>query len=85
MFEFVPVQLVDTFLTDYNLGHALVFAFVLSALASVAVSKKLLSLNVIVFGLLFMVAPSATTPLAFKIFGVALIVIGPVLYTTARS
>ncbi len=85
MFEFVPLQLLDNFLADYNLGHALLVAFVASVLGSVALSRKLLSLNVVVFGLVFLLAPSAVSSLGFKMFGVALLVIGPILYTTARS
>jgi hypothetical protein len=85
MFEFVPLDLLDDFLLDYHLGHVLVLAFVASVLGSFALSKKLLSLNVILFGMVFMLAPSNLAPLPYKLFGVALVVIGPVLYTTARD
>lgn len=85
MLEFVPLGLLDDIIQSYNLGQVLVLAFVASVLGSLALSKKLLSVNVIVFGLLFMIAPSNLTPLPYKLLGVALIVMGPVLYTTARS
>lgn len=85
MFEVLPLQLMDTFLRNYNVGHALIVAFAASIVGSFVVSRKLLSLNVIVFGLLFLLAPSTASSLVFKLFGVALVVIGPVLYTTARS
>lgn len=85
MLEFVPLQLLDDLLLNYHLGHALIVLFVLSVLGTFALSKKLLSLNVIVFGLLFLLAPSAIASVEYKLLGVALIVIGPVLYTTARS
>lgn len=85
MLEQVPLQLVDDIVQSYNLGQVLVLALVVSVLGSFALSKKLLSINVIVFGLLFMIAPSNLAPLPYKLLGVALIVMGPVLYTTARD
>lgn len=85
MLDLVPFQLVDDIVRSYNLGQVLVLALVASVLGSLALSKKLLSINVIVFGLLFMIAPSNLAPLPYKLLGVALIVMGPVLYTTARS
>lgn len=85
MLDLVPFQLVDDIVQSYNLGQVLVLALVASVLGSLALSKKLLSINVIVFGLLFMMAPSNLAPLPYKLLGVALIVMGPVLYTTARS
>lgn len=85
MLESVPLQLVDDIVQSYNLGQVLILAFVASVFGSLALSKKLLSINVVVFGLLFMIAPSNLAPLPYKLLGVALIVMGPVLYTTARS
>lgn len=85
MFEPVPLGFLDDVIQAYNLGQVLVLAFVVSVLGSFALSKKLLSINVIVFGFLFMLAPSNLTPLPYKLLGIALIVMGPVLYTTARD
>lgn len=85
MLDLVPFQLVDDIVQSYNLGQVLVLALVASVLGSFALSKKLLSINVIVFGLLFMIAPSNLAPLPYKLLGVALIVMGPVLYTTTRD
>ncbi|WP_122089247.1 hypothetical protein [Halalkalicoccus subterraneus] len=85
MIEFVPLQLLDDIIQAYNLGQVLIAVFVLAVLGSFALSKKLLSLNVVLFGVVFLLAPSNLSPLPYKMFGLALIVIGPVLYTTARS
>ncbi len=85
MLEFVPLQPVDDFIRNYSIAQVLVVAFVLSVLASFPLSKKLLSLNVILFGFLFLLVPTTLSSMAYKLLGVALIVIGPVLYTTARS
>lgn len=85
MIEFVPLDLFDDLIQDYHLGHVLIAVFVLSVLGSFALSKKLLSLNVIVFGLLFLVLPEGLSSVEYKLLGVALVVIGPILYTTARG
>lgn len=84
MIEFVTLAF-DGLIQNYNLGQVLIALFVLSVLGSFALSKKLLSLNVIVFGLLFLLAPSNLSPIQYKLLGLALIAIGPVLYTTARN
>lgn len=85
MIEFVPLDLLDDVIQQFNLGQVLVALFVLSVLGSLALSRKLLSLNVIVFGLVFLLAPSNLSPIEYKLLGLALVVIGPVLYTTART
>lgn len=85
MIEFVPLQILDDFTRSYHVGQVLVAVFVLSVLGSFALSKKLLSLNVIVFGLLFLLVPNTISATPYKMLGIALIVIGPILYTTARS
>ena len=85
MFEFVPLPLLDDFLIDYNVGQALLAVFVLSVLAVLPLkSRKMLSINVIVFGLIFLLTPASLAPLAFKLLGIALVVVGPMLYITAR-
>ena len=85
MIEFVPLDLFDDLIQDYHLAQVLVGLFVLAVLGSFALSKKFLSLNVILFGLLFLLIPEGISSIEYKLLGIALIVIGPVLYTTARS
>ena len=82
MIEFVPLDALDNFLLDYHVGHALVLAFVFAVLGSIPVSRKLFSLNVTLFGAIFLLTPSAVAPPPYKLLGIALIVLGPVLYTT---
>lgn len=85
MIEFVPLPLIDDFLIDYNVGQALLVAFVLSVLALVPLgSRKMLSLNTILFGLLFVLTPSSLVPLEFKFLGIALLVVAPLTYVTAN-
>ncbi|MDL5362188.1 hypothetical protein [Halalkalicoccus sp. NIPERK01] len=85
MLEFVPLELLDDFIQSYNLAQMLVVAFVLSVLGSLALSKKVMSLNIILFGLLFLLVPDTVSSIEYKLLGVALVAIGPVLYTTARD
>ena len=84
MIEPVPLPLIDDFLINYNVGQALLLLFVLSVLAAIPLgSRKVLSLNAIVFGLLFVLTPSNLAPLQYKFLGIALLVVAPLLYTTA--
>ncbi|NEU56073.1 hypothetical protein [Halorussus sp. MSC15.2] len=86
MLEFVPMPLIDDFLLQYNVGQVLLLAFVLSVVAAIPLgSRKVLSLNAITFGLLFVVVPSSLAPLHYKFLGIALLVVAPVLYVTARK
>ena len=85
MIEFVPLPLIDDFLIDYNVGQALLAVFVLAVLAALPLkSRKVLSINVILFGLIFVLTPGSLAPLEFKFLGIALLVVGPMLYITAR-
>lgn len=86
MVDPVPVALVDNFLIDYHLGHALILGFVLTVLGVAPFkSRKTVSLVVIVFGLIFAAAPIAAASMGYKLFGFALLVVGPMLYTTSNS
>ncbi|MFB6138236.1 MAG: hypothetical protein ABEJ42_07870 [Halobacteriaceae archaeon] len=80
----VPMPLVDDFLGNYNVAQALLLAFVLGALGTIPLgSRKILALHVTVFGLVFALTPIQLSAVEFRFFGVALLVVGPVLYTSA--
>jgi NADH:ubiquinone oxidoreductase subunit H len=84
MTQFVPLPLIDDFLINYNVGQALLLLFVLSVLAAIPLgSRKVLSLNAITFGLIFVLTPASLAPVHFKFLGIALLVVAPLLYTTA--
>ncbi|MFB6104792.1 MAG: hypothetical protein ABEJ57_06895 [Halobacteriaceae archaeon] len=86
MASFTPLPLVDDFLLSYNVGQALLLLFVLAILGSLPLkSRKVLSANLILFGVIFLLTPSSLVPLHYKYLGIALLVVSPVLYTTARS
>jgi len=93
---FVPLQVVDGFLLNVNLGDALLVGFVLGVLALVPMkSQKLLTLHVLTFGLLLLVMPGDImyapeelsllgSILQYKLAGLVMLVVAPVLYTTAN-
>ncbi|MES3517042.1 MAG: hypothetical protein PPP58_05180 [Natronomonas sp.] len=85
MIEF-PIQLVDDFLLDYHLGHAVFLLFLLAVGGGFAVTRsmKVLGINLALFGLLFVLIPGSATPAAFTFFGIALLVVGPVVAVAAQ-
>jgi hypothetical protein len=92
----VPLQVVDGFLLNVNLGDALLVGFVLG-LGAVAVKKsqRLLTLHLALFGALLLMAPGNMyepaelsllgSILQYKLVGLVLLVVSPVLYATADS
>jgi len=82
----LPLQLVDSLLLPYHLGHVLLLAFVASTLGALPLKdQRVVAVNLTLFGVVFMVAPfSAMTP-PYVLFGIALVVIGPLLWTTAEA
>ena len=88
---FTPLPLVDDFLVPYHVGHALMLLFALSIVGAIPLgSRKIVSANALLFGLLFLVIPGsmlggASNAFTYRFLGIALLVIAPVLYTTARE
>jgi hypothetical protein len=81
-----PLQLVDSFLLNYNVGQALLLGFALATVGILPLkSQRLLGLNTIVFGLVFALTPQSIVPIHYLFLGLALLVVGPLLYTTASN
>jgi hypothetical protein len=91
-----PLQVIDSFLLQYNTGDALLVVFVLGLLATLPLkSLKVTMLHIIGFGALFLLLPGSMfavdsggahllgSVLQYKMLGLGLLVIGPVLYTSA--
>jgi hypothetical protein len=77
---------IDTFLLDYHLGHVLLLAFVASLLGALPLkSQKVIAAVVVTFGVIFTVSPFSTMPATYILFGIGLVVVGPLLWTTADS
>jgi len=86
---FTPLPLIDDFLANYHVGHVLLLLLVLSVVGTVPLgSRKVVSLNATLFGLLFLVIPGSMigeTVFTYRFLGIALIVVAPILYVTARE
>lgn len=83
----VPLQVVDSFLLQYHVGQALFFGFVLATLAVLPLkSVKVVGLQTVGFGLIFLLTPASlmeNDPL-YKLFGLALLFVGPFVVITAN-
>ena len=77
----LPLQVIDSFLLNYNVGQALLLVFVLTTLALLPLkSMKMLALNTIVFGVVFLATPQALVPPHYMFLGISLVVVGPMLF-----
>lgn len=80
----LPLQLIDKFLIQYNVGQALLVAFVLSVLATLPLkSQRLIALVTVTFGLVFFMTPFSLQSPSYLFLGIGLLVIGPMVYITA--
>jgi uncharacterized membrane protein HdeD (DUF308 family) len=84
----LPLQLVDSFLLQYNVGQALLALYILTTLAALPLkSQKIIGINTVVFGVIFLLTPTgpaALQPVHFQFLGIALIFVGPFLVLTAK-
>ena len=82
----LPTQIVDNFLLNYNVGQAILLVFILGTLGALTQkSQKVLGLNWIAFGLLFLLTPGSLQPIHYKFLGIVLLFVGPMLLVTARD
>ncbi|MEF8842485.1 MAG: hypothetical protein V5A62_12810 [Haloarculaceae archaeon] len=83
-----PLQVVDSFLLQYNVGQALLFLYILTTLAALPLkSQKIIGINTVVFGFIMFVTPtgpSSLQPVEFQFLGIALLFVGPFLVLTAN-
>ena len=91
----LPLQIVDSFLFNYNIGDVLLLVVALGAIGMlVQRSNKLFGIHLLTFGLLLMILPgnmlepkpnSLLTSIAmYKFVGLALLVLAPVIYAVGR-
>ncbi len=94
----LPMQIVDSFLLNYNVGDALLVAFVLGLLATIPLkSYKVITLHLLLFGLIFFLTPSSALavnpsgahllggPMQYKLVGLGLLLVSPVLYVSVSE
>jgi hypothetical protein len=86
MLEF-PLQVIDDFLLDYHVGHALILVFVLALVGGYVVNRstKVVGLQLSLFGLLFIILPNSMMTPQYTLFGIALAVVGPVIFISAKD
>ncbi|AKU08373.1 MULTISPECIES: hypothetical protein [Haloferax] len=81
----LPLQLVDTFLLDYNIGQALLLVFILSTVGTLPLkSRHVLGINTTVFGLIFLLTPVSLGKAHYLFLGIALLIVGPIVYVSGR-
>lgn len=84
MEPFVPLAVIDDFLLEYNVGQAMLLLLVLAVLGSLPLkSRRVLALNLLLFGLIFVVLPNTLAPIQYRLLGIGLLVFAPVLYVSA--
>lgn len=94
----LALQVVDSFLLNYNAGDALLVVFVLGLLATIPLkSWKVLTLHLLTFGLLFFLTPTSMLAvdatgshllggaIQYKLVGLGLLLVSPVLYVSASE
>jgi hypothetical protein len=90
-----PLQAIDSFLLNYNVGDVLILVTVLGALGlALYGSVKLLSIHLVAFGAMFVVLPVSMfqpgagsvlgEPALYKVLGLVLLVVAPLLFTVSR-
>ena len=81
----LPLQALDKFLIQYNLGQILLVVYVLALLVALTQrSGKLVALQSVAFGLLFALVPSIDGPGYFLYFGLGLLIVAPLVFATAK-
>ncbi|WP_411964279.1 hypothetical protein [Haloferax sp. YSMS24] len=81
----LPLQLIDSFLLNYNIGQALLLVFILTTVGALPLkSRRVLGINSVVFGLIFLLTPQALAKPHYMFLGIALLIVGPILYVTGN-
>ncbi|SFR52801.1 hypothetical protein [Halogeometricum limi] len=82
----LPLQIIDSFLLNYNVGQVLLLVFILATVGSLPLkSAKIIALNTMAFGVIFILTPQSLVPTHYLFLGIALLVVGPLLWTTSRN
>jgi len=77
----LPLQVIDSFLLNYEIGQVLLLVFALGTLGLLGLgSKKVLGLHFGAFGLIFLLTPQAINSKIYLFVGLALVVLAPMLF-----
>ncbi|WP_267640747.1 hypothetical protein [Haloarchaeobius amylolyticus] len=81
----LPLQIIDNFLLQYNVGQALLAAFILSIVAALPLkSAKVIGINIVLFGAIFVLTPASMAPVEFTFLGLGLLILGPMVLVSSR-
>ncbi|MCT9097825.1 hypothetical protein [Haloarchaeobius sp. HME9146] len=81
----LPLQIIDNFLLQYNVGQALLAAFILSVVGALPLkSAKIIGINVVAFGAIFVLTPASLAPVEYTFLGVGLLVLGPMILFSSK-
>ncbi|MFB6128105.1 MAG: hypothetical protein ABEJ79_12550 [Halolamina sp.] len=82
----LPLQVIDSFLLNYNVGQALLLIFVLGTVGALPLkSRKIVGLHFVAFGVVFLLTPQSLVPVHYLFLGIVLVVVGPMLYITGTN
>ncbi|ERH07522.1 MAG: hypothetical protein J07HN4v3_03164 [Halonotius sp. J07HN4] len=77
---------IDAILVDYHIGQFLLLGFVLTTLGALPLkSQQVIGINTMLFGVIFVLTPASLLPNVYLFLGLTLLVIGPMVYVTARG
>jgi hypothetical protein len=77
---------IDAILINYNIGQILLLGFVVTTLGALPLkSQQVVGINTILFGVIFVLTPASLLPNVYLFLGLTLLVIGPMVYVTARG
>lgn len=90
-----PLQVIDSFLLNYTIGDVLLLSFALGAVGILPMrSLKMLGVHTIGIGVLLLLTPASAmepnagsllaSPFEYKLVGLVLLALAPVLYTVGR-
>ncbi|TSD15011.1 hypothetical protein DP107_03875 [Haloglomus irregulare] len=87
MLPLAPLQVIDNFLLQYNVGQVILALYVFTTLGALPLkSRKIIGLNTVAFGVLFLLTPTpGMQPVHFQFLGIALIFVGPFLFITGKQ
>ncbi|WP_439027452.1 hypothetical protein [Haloarchaeobius sp. DT45] len=82
----LPLQIIDNFLLNYHVGHALLAALVLSVLGALPLkSMRIVGINLVLFGAIFVLTPASLAPIEYTYLGLGLLIVGPMVLVSARQ
>lgn len=82
----LPLQLIDDFLLEVNIGQVILLLFVLAVIGGFVATRswKVFGINLVVFGLIFLLTPIQIHPLNIQFLGLAMVIVGPLIVVLAN-